>query len=145
MWVFFWVKMCKMGNFFYFARVYTCWRGCSICTITVALTFDILLFFSLSFSLSIWLSLLSHLISLLLPSFSSYIPTTNHQILQTQINLDLKFIKPSPQYIYIYIYQTHINNQTQIAKEGEENAKIVEEQGSGKICPKSPPKLRTQN
>ena len=139
MWVFFGVKMCKMGNFFYFARVYTCWCGYSICTITVALTFDILLFFSLSFSLSIWLSLLSHLNSLLLPSFSSYIPTTNHP--QTQINLDLKFIKPFPQYIYIYIYIY----QTQIAKEGEENAKIVKEQGSEKICPKSPPKLRTQN
>jgi len=24
MWVFFWVKMCKIDNFFYFARVYTC-------------------------------------------------------------------------------------------------------------------------
>ena len=62
------------------------------------------------------------------------------------------------------MYQTHINNQTQIAKEEEENAEIVEEQSvevvaaaainresqnhhpcSGKICPKSPPKLRTQN
>ena len=29
MWGFFWVKMYKMGNFFYFARVYTCWCGCS--------------------------------------------------------------------------------------------------------------------
>ena len=29
MWVFFWVKMCKICNFFYFARVYTCWCGCS--------------------------------------------------------------------------------------------------------------------
>ena len=68
--------------------------------------------------------------------------------------------------IYIYIYQTHINNQTEIAKEEEENAEIVEEQGveeeevaaaavnrepkihhpcSGKICPKSLPKLQTQN
>ena len=28
----------------------------------------------------------------------------------------------------MYIYQTHINNQTKIAKEEEENAKIVEEQ-----------------
>ena len=27
-WVFFWVKMCKMGNFFYFAWLYTCWCGC---------------------------------------------------------------------------------------------------------------------
>ena len=61
------------------------------------------------------------------------------------LSLDPKFIKTSPQYIYIYRYQTRINNQTQIAKEEEENAKIVEEQGSGKICPKSPPKLQTQN
>ena len=45
------------------------------------------------------------------------------------LSLDPKFIKPSPQYIYIYIYQTRINNQTQIAKEEEENAAIVEEQG----------------
>ena len=29
MWVFFWVKMCKMSNFFYFTRLYTCWCGCS--------------------------------------------------------------------------------------------------------------------
>ena len=28
----------------------------------------------------------------------------------------------------MYIYQTHINNQTKIAKEEEENAEIVEEQ-----------------
>jgi len=26
---FFGVKISKMGNFFYFARVYTCWCGCS--------------------------------------------------------------------------------------------------------------------
>ena len=47
------------------------------------------------------------------------------------LSLDPKFIKTSPQYIYIYIYryQTRINNQTQIAKEEEENAAIVEEQG----------------
>ena len=57
------------------------------------------------------------------------------------------------------------HNQTQIAKEEEENAKMVEEQSveeevaaaavngepqnhhpcSGKIYPKSPPKLQTQN
>ena len=69
-------------------------------------------------------------------------------------------------HIYIYIYQTHINNQTQIAKEEEENEEIVKEQGvkeevaaaiavngepqnhhpcSGKTCPKSLPKLQTQN
>ena len=36
--------------------------------------------------------------------------------------------------IYIYIYQTHINNQTQIAKEEEENAEIVEEQGVEEVA-----------
>ena len=66
----------------------------------------------------------------------------------------------------MYIYQTHINNQTKIAKEEEENAEIVEEQSveeeevetaaingepqihhlcSWKICLKSLPKLQTQN
>ena len=29
MWLFFCVKMCKMGTFFYFRRLYTCWCGCS--------------------------------------------------------------------------------------------------------------------
>ena len=29
MWVFFGVKIYKMGTFFYFRRLYTCWCGCS--------------------------------------------------------------------------------------------------------------------
>ena len=122
-------------------------------------------FFSLSTSCSLFLSPSDYLSSLIW-SFSSStlffilssLKSNNKLSNSSNVNQSRSQIHQALSSIYIY--------QTQIAKEEEENAAIVEEQGveeeevavvavngepqnhhscSGKICPKSPPKLQTQN
>ena len=132
-----------------------------------------IIIFSLSTSRSLFLSPSNYLSSLIwflssstLFFILSSLKSNNKSSNSSNINQSRSQSHQALSSIYIYIYQTHINNQTQIAKEEEENAKIVEEQGVekevavaiavngepqnhhpciGKIYPKSPPKLQTQN
>ena len=173
--VFFWSKCVKWRVFCIlqdFASTNVDVLTVHICTVTVTLTFKILLFFPLSTSRSLFLSPSDYLSSLIWSLSSStlfYIlfslKSNNKSSNSSNVNQSRSQIHQalSSIYIYIYISQSHINNQTQIAKEEEEeNAKIVEEQGveelaavngepqnhhpcSGKIYPKSLPKLQIQN